>query len=46
MSCWKIWGYLIMVVNFISQDYLGEDFKSQGSHVAYAAQDFATQVEF
>jgi hypothetical protein len=23
-----------------------EDFKSQGSHIAYAGQEFSTQVEF
>jgi len=27
----------------MSQDLFGEDFKSQGSHVAYTGQDFATQ---
>ncbi|KAH9539277.1 hypothetical protein CY35_15G049600 [Sphagnum magellanicum] len=28
----------------MSQDYLGEDFKSQGSQVAYGGQEFSTQV--
>lgn len=26
------------------QDYLGDDFKSQGSHVPYNMTDFSTQV--
>lgn len=30
----------------MSQDFFGEDFKSQGSHVAYGGQDFATQGTF
>ncbi|MBA0709688.1 hypothetical protein Golax_024712 [Gossypium laxum] len=29
----------------MSQDFLGEDFKSQGSHVPYNIADFSTQVE-
>ncbi|XP_008786216.2 regulator of nonsense transcripts 1 homolog isoform X1 [Phoenix dactylifera] len=28
----------------MSQDYLGDDFKSQGSHVAYNVADFSTQA--
>jgi hypothetical protein len=31
---------------FDFQDYMVEDFKSQGSHIAYAGQEFSTQVEF
>jgi regulator of nonsense transcripts 1 len=32
------------VAYFICQDYLGEDFKSQGSQVAYGGQEFSTQA--
>ena len=28
----------------IMQDFLGDDFKSQGSHVPYNVADFSTQV--
>jgi regulator of nonsense transcripts 1 len=30
----------------MSQDFFGEDFKSQGSHVGYTGQEFATQAGF
>lgn len=30
----------------MSQDFFGEDFKSQGSHVGYGGQEFATQAGF
>jgi regulator of nonsense transcripts 1 len=30
----------------MSQDFFGEDFKSQGSHVGYTGQEFATQGAF
>lgn len=36
--------YFLTNVVWFSQDLFGEDFKSQGSHVAYTGQDFATQV--
>lgn len=46
MPVWLIWCKQMTVAYFTCQDYLGEDFKSQGSQVAYGGQEFSTQVKF
>lgn len=35
---------LQLILNTRYQDFLGDDFKSQGSHVPYNVADFSTQV--
>lgn len=34
------------LISTVNQDFLGDDFKSQGSHVPYNVADFSTQVQY